>query len=122
MNNGISPKAPAKEKIKSDFESLIRGMNWTGMIDCIAYDYLFDGAMPMFNKMYELGKKEATTWHPYPKEKPTCTDDYLITIKKGRKLCVTKDCYDINEGEFEIEFNTKIIAWAELPMPYLPET
>ena len=23
-------------------------MNSTGMIDCIAYDYLFDGAMPMF--------------------------------------------------------------------------
>ena len=60
-------------------------------------------------------------WQPYPEEKPPCTDDYLITIKKGRKLCVTKDCYDINEGEFEIEFNTKIIAWAEMPEPYKPE-
>lgn len=121
MNNGISSKAPEKEQIKSDFECLIRGMSWMGEIDSDAYDYLFDKAMPMFDQMFEQGKKEAITWHPYPEEKPPCTDDYLITIKKGRKLCVTKDCYDINEGEFEIEFNTKIIAWAELPEPHQPE-
>lgn len=60
-------------------------------------------------------------WHPYPEKKPPCTNDYLITIKKGRKLCVTKDCYDITEGEFEIEFNAKIIAWAEMPEPYKQE-
>lgn len=75
------------------------------------------------NHMYQEKKmsKNKVDWHPYPEEKPPCTDDYLITIKKGRKLCVTKDCYDINEGEFEIEFNAKIIAWAELPEPYRPE-
>lgn len=60
-------------------------------------------------------------WHPYPDEKPLCTDDYLITIKRGRKLYVTKDCYDVGESEFEFEFNTKIIAWAEMPKPYRPE-
>ena len=63
-----------------------------------------------------------TVWHLYSKEKPKRTDNYLVTIKKGRKPCVTLNCYDIIEGEFEIEFSTKIIAWAELPMPYLPET
>lgn len=60
-------------------------------------------------------------WSQYPKNRPLRTDDYLITIKRGHKLYVTKDCYDVNEGNFEIEFNTKVIAWAELPEPYKPE-
>ena len=131
MNNGISPKAPAKEKIKSDFESLIRGMNWTGMIDCIAYDHLFDGALPMFNKMYELGKKETTTWHPYPKEKPkSYTKAYLVTIVKHygkhQVKSVEKDTWADSKtgGEWETFDNshdTEVTAWAELPEPYQPE-
>lgn len=126
MNNGISPKAPAKEKIKSDFECLIRGMNGTGMIDCIAYDYLFDGAMPMFNKMYELGKKEATTWHPYPKEKPKEYDEYLVTVRVWDEddyfeKVITLFYFD-DEDRFAVEKdNYEVVAWAELPASYQPE-
>ena len=124
MNNGISPNAPAKEKIKSDFECLIRGMNWTGMIDSIAYDYLFDGAMPMFNKMYELGRKESTSWHPYPKEKPEKNGRYLITFMEG-----DADLFDLEiivgtwDGKrFYISARDKnVLAWAEKPEPYQPE-
>lgn len=119
MNNGISPKAPAKEKIKSDFECLIRGMNGTGMINCIAYDYLFDGAMPMFNKMYELGKKEATTWHPYPEDVPDMDKGYLVTIQnKIGQFYTTMDFWD-KEGFVYRDKN--VLAWAELPEPYRPE-
>ena len=131
MNNGISPKAPAKEKIKSDFECLIRGMNSTGMIDCIAYDYLFDGAMPMFNKMYDLGKKEATTWHPYPKEKPkSYTKAYLVTIEiqygkhkvKSTEIDTWVDSMDGGEWEmFGARPDTVVTAWAERPEPYQSE-
>ena len=60
-------------------------------------------------------------WHPYPEEKPRRTGDYLVTFQKRRKLYVTKDCYDINEGDFEIDFYVKVVAWAELPEPYKPE-
>lgn len=61
-------------------------------------------------------------WHKYPDEKPQRNDDYLVTIKTSRKLYISKDCYDINEGEFEFEFMTEIIiAWAEMPEPYNPE-
>lgn len=106
MNNGISPKAPAKEKIESDFESLIRGM-------------------------YELGKKEATTWHPYPKEKPkSYTKAYLVTIVKHygkhQVKSVEKDTWADSKtgGEWETFDNshdTEVTAWAELPEPYRSE-
>ena len=115
MNNGISSKAQKKEQIKSDFESLLRGMNWTGMIDSDAYDYLFDEAMPMFDQMYDLGKKEATTWHPYPKEKPKQSGYYiqkLATEFSGRGVSF----FDKELDEFEYN-EDYVIAWGEIAYP-----
>lgn len=124
MNNGISSKAPEKEQIKSDFECLIRGMNSTGMIDCIAYDDLFDEAMPLFDQMYELGKKEATTWHPFPKSKPKNDGEYLTTVlfKTGDKYVISNYwiCNGGN-GKWVDGFEHNIIAWAEQPEPYKEE-
>lgn len=128
MNNGISSKAPEKEQIKSDFECLIRGMNSTGMIDCIAYDDLFDEAMPMFDQMYEQGKKEAIRWHPYPQKKPASyTKNYLLTVEihygKSIVRMVAIDTWADSKqgGEWEAFDNNPdavVTAWLELPEPY----
>ena len=120
MNNGISSKAPEKEQIKSDFECLIRGMNSTGMIDCIAYDDLFDEAMPMFDRMFEQGKKEAITWHPYPNEIPERYNHYLVTVEKKGLKYVAKVMFSFDEI-WLVDKRYKVIAWAELPEPYEPE-
>ena len=94
MNNGISPKAPAKEKIESDFESLIRGM-------------------------YELGKKEATTWHPYPEETPQSGDNYLVTVidQTDHKTRYVGTALFLNVTGWNVSSRYRVIAWANLPEP-----
>lgn len=119
MNNGISSKAPEKEQIKSDFECLIRGMNSTGMIDCIAYDDLFDEAMPMFDRMFEQGKKEAITWHPYPEETPQSGDNYLVTVidQSDHKTRYVGTALFLNVTGWNVSSRYRVIAWANLPEP-----
>ena len=65
--------------------------------------------------------KTKTVWHPYPDEKPRRANEYLITLKKIRRFYVTTDYYDIKEGDFENEFCSNIVAWAEMPRPFEPE-
>ena len=121
---GISSKAPQKEKIKSDYESLIRGFNMTGDIDYSVYSQLFEWGMPLFDEMYELGKKEAIKWHKYPEEKPNKKGEYLISLKnatgKARTFLESYDPKtDIWCGSKMISCD--VIAWAERPEPYKEE-
>ena len=56
-NWGIADTAPENEKLKSEFADFINGMNSCGEIDYDVYSQLFDFTMPLFDKMFELGKK-----------------------------------------------------------------
>lgn len=58
MNWGIAETASEKEKIKADFADLLHGLNSCGNIDAEAYDELWNYTMPLFDKMYEQGKKD----------------------------------------------------------------
>ena len=57
---GIAETAPENEKIKAEFNDFLKGMNSVGEIDYCAYSEIYDVAMRLFDKMYELGKEEAT--------------------------------------------------------------
>lgn len=59
MNWGIAETATEKEKIKSEFADLLHGLNSCGEIDIETYDELWNYTMPLFDKMYEQGKKDA---------------------------------------------------------------
>ena len=66
-------------------------------------------------------------WHPYPEETPRYYGDYLITytvpIKSSKNRAeityfdrwTDSNCWDVFKDK-------KVIAWAELPDPYDPET
>lgn len=120
---GISPNAPAKEKIKSEFEGIIRGLDCVGEIDYLTYSKLFDEIMPLFDKMHEQGKMDAVNWHKYPEVPLPETEfaqEYLVTAvgkyaKPHVRTAFGHKNFDAYKGEFTV------IAWAELPDPYKPE-
>lgn len=72
-----------------------------------------------------------TVWHPYPKEKPSASGQFLITTRDndGQGLSRNVDFFDADEGifwcedaeVFGIEFTWNVIAWSELPEPYKPD-
>lgn len=55
---GISPKASAKEKIKSEYADILHGYNSCGVIDYNHYSELFDIGMELLDRMYEQGQKD----------------------------------------------------------------
>lgn len=55
---GTSDKAPEKEKIKSEMADYLNGLNSVGEIDYSVYSELFDFAMELLDRMYELGEIE----------------------------------------------------------------
>ena len=58
-------------------------------------------------------------WHPYPKEKPSKSGDFLVTVKKVECEIVMTRFY--NDWAEKFNFNDKqILAWTELPEPYKP--
>ena len=59
MSWGIAKTATEKEKIKSEFADLLHELNSCGAIDVYIYDALWNSTMPLFDKMYEQGKKDA---------------------------------------------------------------
>ena len=128
---GISPNAPAKEQIKSEFEGIIRGLNCVGEIDYLTYSKLFDEIMPLFDQMHEQGKKDALkdafTWHKFPEETPPEGVPILVTWKgENDSFEVTSGVWKFNKftgGTFSHPYDwvATPIAWAELPEPYKPD-
>ena len=59
-NWGISANAPEKEKIKSEYADYLNGLNSIGEISYSIYSESFDFGMDLLDKMYDLGKTEAT--------------------------------------------------------------
>lgn len=120
---GISPNAPAKEQIKSEFEGIIRGLNCVGEIDYLTYSKLFDEIMPLFDKMHEQGMKDTVIWHKWPDEKPPELIELLVTHKTEKgELLIDTACFDPDEGwEGIIDVVWDVLAWAELPEPYEPD-
>lgn len=59
MSWGIAETASEKEKIKSEFTDFIHGLNSCGDINAKTYNELWDYTIPLFDKMYEQGKKDA---------------------------------------------------------------
>jgi len=57
-NWGISPKASAKEKLKSEYADYLNGLNCAGEISYATYSEAFDFGMELFDRMYELGESE----------------------------------------------------------------
>ena len=65
-------------------------------------------------------------WHPYPKEKPPKTGDYLVTwlsLHTYRFPWVTIREFNAITNKFDCEDGRYYIAlaWAEMPEPYKPE-
>lgn len=58
-NWGIASTAPEIEKIKSVMADYLHGLNSCAEIDYSIYSQLFDFSLPLIQKAYELGKKEA---------------------------------------------------------------
>lgn len=58
-NWGVSKKASKKEEIKAEMSDFLGGMNSCGELSYRKYSEIWDFAMPLFDKMYELGKEEA---------------------------------------------------------------
>lgn len=61
-------------------------------------------------------------WHPYPEEKPTKKDRYLISIDDGnghQYITIATLYKDIFWESGVIDHI--VIAWADLPEPYRPE-
>lgn len=127
---GISPNAPAKEQIKSEFEGIIRGFNCVGEIDYLTYSKLFDEIMPLFDQMHEQGKKDALkdafTWHKFPDETPPRNDAmYLVTLVRFDNRIMTL-MMDVRirrwrDHSWTTSTDTKVVAWAEIPKPALIE-
>lgn len=120
---GISPNAPAKEQIKSEFEGIIRGLDCVGEIDYLTYSKLFDEIMPLFDKMHEQGKKDAVTWHKYPDEVPQRFDKFLVTIQSPTGAIFVDVLFysDFAKSWMDLNILDQVLAWAELPEPYKPE-
>lgn len=55
---GISKNATPKEKLKSEMADFLNGLNSVGEISYSAYSEIFDFSMDLFDKMYDLAKKE----------------------------------------------------------------
>ena len=129
---GISPNAPAKEQIKSEFEGIIRGLNCVGEIDYLTYSKLFDEIMPLFDQIYEQGKKDALKdafgWHKFPEETPPEGVQILVTWKgENNSFEVTLGFWKFDKftgGTFSHPYDwvATPIAWAELPDPYKEKT
>lgn len=120
---GISPNAPAKEQIKSEFEGIIRGLNCVGEIDYSTYSNLFDEIMPLFDKMHDQGKKDAVTWHKYPEvplPETEFAECYLVTAVAEYSKPYVRTAYAWKDfSAYKSEF--RVLAWAELPEPYDPD-
>lgn len=120
---GISPNAPAKEQIKSEFEGIIRGLNCVGEIDYSTYSNLFDEIMPLFDKMHDQGKKDAVTWHKYPEvplPETEFAECYLVTAVAEYSKPYVRTAYAWKDfSAYKSEF--RVLAWAELPEPYEPD-
>lgn len=57
---GIVETAPENEKIKADFADFLNGLNSCGDISYVIYSEIFDEGMKLMDKIYELGKSEAS--------------------------------------------------------------
>lgn len=65
-------------------------------------------------------------WHPYPEEKPSKNDSYLVTRKStlpidDGKVFVDTLPWDEEDEHWRYCYNAPVLAWAELPEPYDPE-
>ena len=60
-------------------------------------------------------------WHPYPEEKPTKKDRYLINLDDGNgyQYITIATFYKDTFWESGV-IDHIVIAWAELPEPYIP--
>lgn len=62
-------------------------------------------------------------WHPYPEEKPKRDKEYLVTCvhPDGNKFIFVDFWFSATgEGKW-FTAPEKVIAWAELPEPYISE-
>lgn len=60
-------------------------------------------------------KDSIVEWHPYPKEKPTESGEYNVTVRNVN--CVMLATYDAKHNSWEVP-NTLVIAWTDLLKPY----
>lgn len=65
----------------------------------------------------------AMVWHKWPDKKPPELIELLVTHKTEKgELRIDKACFDPDEGwEGIIDMVGDVLAWAELPEPYIPD-
>ena len=59
-------------------------------------------------------------WHPYPKEKPSIEDDYLVTVRGDLNPFI----YYLHYTPYRLERGsqwTHVTAWMDKPEPYKEE-
>lgn len=85
---------------------------------CILDHMLYKGAMTPKEYDKILRNLKGIEWHPYPKEKPTEDELYLVTldyISGDRSVRISEFC---NKKFFAASQWYSVVAWAELPKPY----
>lgn len=64
MGCGISENASPKEKIKTEVNDLLKGLNSTGVINYPTYSEIYDEVSKAIDRMYELrGQANTDTSH-----------------------------------------------------------
>lgn len=58
MSWGISENASEKEKLKSEVNDYLQGLNAVGKIDWLCYSELYDMCMPILDKCYDRMEEE----------------------------------------------------------------
>ncbi len=63
-------------------------------------------------------------WHPYPETKPKKSGKFLVTLsgdtEKDEPIVTARE-YKAKLEMFLPKWRHDVIAWAELPEPYIPE-
>lgn len=68
---------------------------------------------------YALDKLDGIKWHPYPKEKPSMDDVYIVSLVINSEKPYSWISYYRKEDGFSEDYNGSVVnAWAELPEPY----
>lgn len=71
---------------------------------------------------YAFDKIEGIKWHPYPKEKPSMDDVYIVSLVINSEKPYSWISYYRKEDGFSEDYNGSVVnAWAEMPEPYKEE-
>ena len=103
------------EKLKADIDRQIARCNTYG----------YGLTAKVLERIKRLFDELEPSWHPYPDEKPTEKNGYIVSVvDESNGYCFTDaSFYHPNLDRFEIDdvYQLHVYAWAERPKPYVKE-